>query len=142
MSGASDTAVTVEDPRDAVAEWFEKMSLYCSSVDYDSARPLFDPDVAAFGTYADEITGLERLQREQWEQVWPRTSGFRVLMDSVRAAGDARFAWGLATWTSTGYTDDGRAFDRPGRVTVVLRRADGRWRAVHTHFSQYPTIAT
>jgi hypothetical protein len=43
---------------------------------------------------------------------------------------------------STGYTDEGRAFDRPGRATVVLgRQAVGaEWVAQHTHVSLFPGI--
>lgn len=133
----TDATIVAGDPATAVQEWFEKMSSFCSSVDYGSAREIFDDDVASFGTQADAVTGLDRLQREQWEQVWPRTSGFKVLMDSVQGGGSGEIAWGMAVWTSTGYDEAGREFERPGRATVVLRRMDGRWKAIHTHFSLF-----
>lgn len=138
MAGAP---ITVEDPISAVQEWFAKLSLYCTTVDYDSAREIFSAEVASFGTLADVVTGLDRLQQEQWEQIWPRTSGFRVLTDTVHAGGDANVAWGMATWTSTGYDERGEAFERPGRATIVLTRSDGRWVAVHTHFSLYRGVS-
>ena len=129
--------ITIEDPVSAVAEWFEKLTLYCSTVDYGAAREIVADDVASFGTQADAVAGLDLLQREQWEQVWPSTSGFKVLMDTVRSGGDAGMAWGMAVWTSSGYDEQGLAFERPGRATVVLRRDRGRWEAVHTHFSLF-----
>ncbi len=133
--------ITVEDPAAAVRRWFELMTLYCSTVDYGSARTIFSDDVASFGTHADAVNSLDRLQKEQWEQVWPRTEGFRVLMETVRAGGDANIAWGMATWESTGYHETGEAFQRRGRATVVLSRTNGRWLAVHTHFSLHRGIS-
>jgi ketosteroid isomerase-like protein len=130
--------ITADDPLIAVQDWFQLMTLYCSTVDYDSARQIFAGDVASFGTYADAVRGLDRLQKEQWEQVWPRTSGFRVLMDSVFGGGDAHVAWGMATWESTGYDEGGGEFLRRGRATTVLVRSNDRWAAVHTHFSLFP----
>jgi ketosteroid isomerase-like protein len=137
----SDAAIVVDDPAAAVVEWFEKMTAYCSTIDYKSAREIFDQDVASFGTQADAVSGLDLLQEQQWEQVWPRTSGFKVVMDTVRSGGTDEFAWGMATWTSTGYDADGNEFERPGRATVVLRKNAGTWRAIHTHFSLFRTTS-
>jgi ketosteroid isomerase-like protein len=131
----SDNAITVDDPVAAVHEWFEKLSLYCSTVDYASARAIFADDVSSFGTKADAVTGLDRLQREQWEEIWPRTSDFRVLMDTIRAGGEGNVAWGMAAWMSAGYDRSGGQFTRRGRATVVVARREGRWVSVHTHFS-------
>jgi ketosteroid isomerase-like protein len=139
--GEGRPAILVEDPTAAVREWFEKLTLYCSSVDYESARQIFSKEVASFGTQADAVEGLDLLQRQQWQEIWPRTSGFRILMETVRAGGDEKFAWGMATWTSTGFDKEGREFQRPGRATVVLGRSEGRWRAVHTHFSLYRGVS-
>ena len=128
-------AIFTPDPSAAVREWFEKLTRYCSSVDYESAREIFSDDVASFGTQADAVEGLDLLQLRQWQEIWPRTSGFHVVMDTVKGGGDDQFAWGMAIWTSTGFDDQGKEFERPGRATVVLRRSVDRWRAVHTHFS-------
>jgi len=133
--------ITVDDPVAAVKEWFQLLTVYCSTVDYDSARQIFAGDVASFGTYADAVRGLDRLQKEQWEQVWPRTSGFRVLMDSVNGGGDVNVAWGMATWESTGYKEGGVEFLRRGRATAVLARSSDGWAAVHTHFSLLPDVS-
>jgi ketosteroid isomerase-like protein len=133
--------IEVAEPAAAVHEWFEKLSLYCSTVDYESAREIFSTEVASFGTQADSVVGLDRLQREQWEAIWPKTSGFRVLMETVRADGNETLAWGMATWISIGFDESGNEFERPGRATVVLRRTGDRWMAVHTHFSLFRGIS-
>jgi ketosteroid isomerase-like protein len=135
QNSMTDAAIVVEDPAAAVVEWFEKMSRFCSTMDYSSAREIFDEEVASFGTYADAVSGLDVLQQQQWEQVWPRTTGFRVLMETIRSGGVGEIAWGMAIWSSTGYDEAGAEFDRPGRATVVLEKSDGRWKAIHTHFS-------
>jgi ketosteroid isomerase-like protein len=133
----TETSISVPDPGAAVREWFEKLSVFCSSLDYESARRIFADDVSSFGTHANAVTGLERLQKEQWEQIWPRTSNFRVHMDTVHAGGEGDLGWGMAIWTSLGYTDQSQTFERRGRATVVIARRDGRWVAVHTHFSLF-----
>ena len=47
-------------------------------------------------------------------------------------------AWAAVPWTSTGFDENGTAFDRPGRATVTFRRDGARWLGVHTHFSLKP----
>jgi ketosteroid isomerase-like protein len=138
---SAEAAIVVEEPIAAIREWFEKLTRYCSTVDYESAREIFSEEVSSFGTQADAVTGLDRLQREQWQEIWPRTSDFRVLMDTVHAGGDDQVAWGMATWSSTGFDANGEGFERPGRATVVLMRSEDRWEAVHTHFSLYRGVS-
>lgn len=130
--------ITVADPKAAVAQWFARLGRYCDSVDYDSTRAIFAPDVVSFGTRADIVSGLERLQKNQWEGIWPNIQDFKIDLDSIHADGDDRVAWGVATWTSTGFHEDGTSFFRPGRATVILERRNGEWLSVHTHFSLNP----
>ena len=130
--------VTVSEPDAAVREWFGLLGRYCASVDYDSTRAIFATDVVSFGTKADIVSGLDALQANQWEGIWPNIEDFEVNLDSVRSAGNERCAWGVATWTSTGFYEDGKPFFRPGRATVTLERRDGVWLATHTHFSLNP----
>jgi hypothetical protein len=33
---------------------------------------------------------------------------------------------------------DGSTFRRPGRATIAFAQRDGRWLAVHTHFTLIP----
>ena len=130
--------ITVEEPGAAVRQWFERMGSCCASVDYDSARMIFAPDVVLFGTKADVVAGLDAAQESQWEGIWPNIRAFRFDPGSIHWGGDESQAWGVATWTSTGFDEGGKPFPRPGRATVTLERRDGAWLAVHTHFSLFP----
>jgi len=130
--------IVTSDPNAAVRDWFERLGRYCAAVDYDAAEAIFAEDVVAFGTRMDVVSGRDALRRNQWEGIWGRIQDFRINMDSIHGGGDGQHAWGVATWTSTGFHEDGRSFDRPGRCTVALERRDGTWLAVHTHFSLFP----
>ena len=130
--------ITVADPNAAMIEWYAQLSRNCSSVDYDSTLDIFADDVLSFGTRADIVSGLGPLRKNQWEGIWPNIQSFQINMDSIHSGGDAENAWGIATWTSTGFHEDGSSFDRPGRATVILERREGKWLSVHTHFSLNP----
>lgn len=122
----------------AVEQWFELLGRYCAAVDFESARAIFAEDVASFGTLARVVTGAEALESEQWRGIWPNIADFMIDMETVTSGGGDDLAWGMAAWSSTGFHEDGSRFDRPGRASVVLARRDGRWLAVHTHFSLAP----
>ena len=117
--------------------WLERFAGFVREVDYASARPLFHPEVLAFGTHRDIIPGLEAWIATQWDNVWPRTTDFRFDLKGshvlASAAGDMAVV--VAPWTSTGYHPDGTAFDRPGRATRVFGRLDGEWLCTHSHMS-------
>ena len=68
------------------------------------------------------LPGLGPLRKNQWEGIWPNIAEFKIDLDSVRGGGDGNSAWGIATWISTGFDENGNAFDRPGRSTVILER--------------------
>lgn len=131
-----------KEDRDTIAAWFARWGDCVARVDYDAARPLFSPDVLGFGTWKDTVAGLDPLIEAQWRNVWPTIRDFRFELDSLRClvAADRLSATALLTWSSTGIGEDGRPFDRPGRATVALRRAElgAPWRGEHTHFSLYP----
>lgn len=136
--------ITTRNHLQAVREWFTRLSAACAAVDYGAGRLIFADNVASFGTRADIVTGLDPLQRNQWEGIWPNIENFKIDLDSVMGGGSGVSAWGIATWSSTGFDEDGTPFERPGRATVVLelRKSDrapgGEWLAVHTHFSLNP----
>ena len=130
--------ITATDPAAAARAWFAELGRCCAAVDYDSAEAIFAPDVVSFGTKADVVSGLGPLRCNQWEGIWPNIADFRVELDSLRSGGDAGHAWGVATWTSTGFHVGGEPFYRPGRATVTLERRGGVWLATHTHFSLNP----
>jgi hypothetical protein len=64
----------------------------------------------------------------------------RVAIPRYTAKVNATVPVGMAVFESTGYTEGGKAFDRPGRATVVLGRqaVDEEWIAQHTHVSLFP----
>ena len=130
--------ITSIDPADAVKQWFALMGRFCAGVDYDGAEGIFAEDVVSFGTTMDIVRGRRALRAGQWESVWGNITDFEMDLDNAHAVGSGDRAWGVVTWTSTGYDCDHKPFHRPGRATVALERRDGVWLAVHTHFSLFP----
>ncbi len=124
---------------DSIAAWFDRWSGLVAAVDFAPARALFADDVVAFGTFQHHLRGLDALEAEQWRQVWPTIEDFRFETDTLvsEISPDRMMAYGAIMWSSTGLAEDGSRFERPGRCTVVLRRAavDAPWLGIHTHFS-------
>jgi ketosteroid isomerase-like protein len=125
-----------------IRRWFQKLQLCIQTVDFVGSRSLFADDIITFGTFAAFTLGRAATEQEQWRHVWGHIDQFRWRLDNLRTlvSGDQLTAVGMAVFESTGYTEDGRAFDRPGRATVVLgRQAVGEERvAQHTHVSLFP----
>lgn len=119
-------------------DWFRVWEDHVRAVDYGSARALFDPNVASFGTHAEIVIGIDQLVAQQWNAVWPNIADFRFLVEKLHGGIAGDHAWAAVPWTSTGFHENGTAFARPGRATVTLRRDDDRWLGVHTHFSLKP----
>jgi ketosteroid isomerase-like protein len=115
------------DPEDLalVKKWFRRLSEQVQAVDFAGAHPLFAEDMIAFGTFENFITGREAVERAQWRNVWPVTSGFHFRMDDIRAivSPDRLMAIGMGVFDSTGYHEDGTPYERPGRTTVACRAA-------------------
>ena len=128
------------DDLEELRAWFRTWGEKVASVDYAGARPLFDDAVVSFGTFAAFVSGIDHLQENQWERIWPKISGFEFLVDDLAGAIQGDAAWAAVRWTSCGYHEDGTPFDRPGRATVTFRRQGGEWRATHTHFSLEPGV--
>ncbi len=124
-----------------VRDWFAELARHVEAVDYAGARHLFDPDMVAFGTFTDFMTGRDLAEKEQWRNVWPTIDGFRWRLDGVRAqvSPDRLFAIGMGVWDSTGHNPDGSDFDRRGRATVAFtrKRIGEPWVSTHTHMSLY-----
>jgi ketosteroid isomerase-like protein len=118
-------------------QWLETFAGYVREVDYSAARPLFHPDVLAFGTHNDVIPGLDKWVVTQWDNVWPKTTDFRFVLEqtSVLASPDCLMAIVIAPWTSTGYHPDGQPFPRPGRATMVFSKTADGWLCTHSHMS-------
>ena len=50
-------------------------------------------------------------------------------------APDGAMAIVIAPWTSVGYYEDGWAFPRPGRATMVFSKNGDQWLCTHSHMS-------
>ena len=123
--------------RDYFVGWLERFAGYVRDVDYAAARPLFHPDILAFGTHRDIIEGVASWQTTQWGNVWPRTSDFRFDIDAARVlvSADNTMAAVVVPWSSAGYHQDGASFDRPGRATLIFNKHEGAWLCTHSHMS-------
>jgi ketosteroid isomerase-like protein len=121
-----------------IEDWFRALERCVRTVDYASARPLFAPEVVAFGTRAEVVQGLDNLQANQWSGVWPNIRDFTFDLSQLHWGWSVDGGWAVTTWTSTGFRPDGTPFHRPGRATVAFARRDSRLVALHTHFSLYP----
>lgn len=122
-------------------EWFRIWGRHVSAVDMDAARPLFSAEVVGFGTHATFVKGLDALHRDQWSKIWPNITDFRFEVEHLVGDIGSEHAWAAVPWSSTGYHEDGSAFDRPGRATVTFRKVGGNWLGTHTHFSLAPGVA-
>ena len=126
-----------QDLRNHFLRWLETFSSHVRDVDYASARPLFHPEILAFGTHRDVLPSLEAWVGSQWDNVWPKTDDFRfdLAATHVLASDDESMAVVIAPWTSTGFHEDGTKFDRPGRATIVFHKSEKGWLGVHSHLS-------
>jgi ketosteroid isomerase-like protein len=127
-------AATAAELRD----WLDRFALCVREVDYAAARSFWHPDIIVFGTYQELLKSLPAWTELQWDNVWPRTAEFRFDLSNtiIMSSPDEKMAVAIAPWTSTGFHEDGMAFARPGRATIVLaRQPDGRWLGVHSHMS-------
>ena len=126
---------------ETVRRWFARLADCVRAVDYEAALPLFIDDLIVFGTYDDFVAGRTQAMQAQWTKVWPTIRDFRWRLEDVTAivSPDRMHAAGLAIFESKGFRRDGSRFDRRGRATCVLVRADVRadWVAVHTHMSLF-----
>ena len=119
-------------------QWLHTFEAVVRARDFAGGREMFAADAVAFGTWARAVAGLDDIVREQWQNVWPRIRDFRFDADAqVRTTGDS--AWIAGGWRTEVTGPDGRPFTRPGRGTFVLERREGRWLAVHSHFSLLPS---
>ncbi|ROQ01818.1 ketosteroid isomerase-like protein [Stella humosa] len=131
--------MTEPPDRDSLVAFFDRWTDLVRAVDFDTARAMFDPDLVAFGTFADFITERDAVIAGQWRQVWPTIADYRFRTEAMHCdvSPDRLMATVAVPWSSTGFREDGRPFERNGRATVTLRRDGlaGPWRGVHTHLS-------
>lgn len=122
--------------------WLRAFSRCIREEDYNSAIRLFDPEAFCFGSrFPEPMCGIDELRDHQWQAVWPNIRDFRFQEEELRyiVSEDGCTACLMLPWHSTGFDDDQVPFERPGRVTLILKRVDQtRWVAVHSHFSLKP----
>ena len=137
--------MSADDDAAGVRAWFHRLAEHVQAVDFAGARPIFAPDMVAFGTFTDFMTGRENAEQQQWRNVWPHIDGFRWRPDiRVIVSPDRLQAVGMGVFDSSGYRQDGSAYERPGRATVVFMResAGSPWLAQHTHMSLFRDVPT
>jgi len=123
-----------------VHAWLDHWAQAIRNGDFAAGRSMFSEDVVAFGTVAGAVSGIDALMTQQWERVWPRTTGFTFGPPLVLAMNDD-IAVVAVEWRSEGRTDSGN-YDRKGRATLVLRSIDDNLLCTHSHFSMVPgTVA-
>lgn len=122
-----------------LTSWLSAWQQLINAGDYEAARQLFAPDVVAFGSLAQTMSGLDALEQEQWRKIWSTTRNFAFEAPVFQAAGDE--TWTLALrWRSEGMTEDGGWYERRGRCTLVLERRGRGLVCTHSHFSMDPGI--
>jgi ketosteroid isomerase-like protein len=135
-----------EDDLVLVRRWFQRLQLHVQSVDFVGARPLFADDLITFGSFNPFTIGREANEEEQWRTVWGRIDRFRWQLDDLRTilSGDRLMVVGMVVFDSTGYSEDGVPYERPGRATVVLGRSaiGENWIGQHMHVSLFRDVPT
>lgn len=121
------------------ASWLRTWESLINIGDYESARRLFAPDVVAFGSLAQTMSGLDALEQEQWRRIWGTIRDFAFAAPVHLSATDETTTLALR-WSSEGMTEDGGWYERRGRCTLVLERRGRGLVCTHSHFSMDPGI--
>lgn len=124
-----------------VFDWLETWQSLINSGDFESARPLFSPDIVAFGTVTGFMRTLPVLEERQWRQVWGKIKDFEFEKDTAAVFRDGRsdLVTVACLWHSLGQMRSSW-YQRRGRVTLVLRQTDAGFQCLHSHFSMEPGI--
>jgi catechol 2,3-dioxygenase-like lactoylglutathione lyase family enzyme/ketosteroid isomerase-like protein len=126
------------DPIAPLREWLLAFAARVRAVDYAGGRAMCAPDMLAFGTYAGMVEDIDAIMDAQWRHIWPTIREFSIRAEEARGGISGDTAWVAAPWDSLGTRADGNTYPRPGRLTIVFTRQEGRWLARHTHLSLVP----
>ncbi len=129
---------TLIDREQIARQWLANFSHVVQQRDFEAGRDLFADHVAAFGTIARIVCGLDRLEKQQWRKVWGNTKGYRFDLDELVVDGTSEMIWVAVPWRGEGINGDGSTFLRTGRVTFILQQIEDQWLAVHSHHSRDP----
>lgn len=132
----------LDEDRQSIADWFQHWGDLVAQVDFRRAQEIYTEDVIAFGSLGKMLTSRDDLEQEQWRKVWPTVADYRYDLSTLEivTSPDRLMAMGAALFHSTGFHQDGRTFERIGRVTATLMReaVGAPWYATHTHVSLRP----
>jgi ketosteroid isomerase-like protein len=135
---ATDAAVFAQsNTGNEIQQWLTEFAQCVRDEDYAAGRQMFAEDTVSFGSVSEILEGLDQLESRQWRRVWGVTRGFDFDYGSMRCATSGETGWAVALWSSEGGHQTGW-FQREGRATFILEKRDGRWLAVHSHFSLVP----
>jgi catechol 2,3-dioxygenase-like lactoylglutathione lyase family enzyme/ketosteroid isomerase-like protein len=132
------TAAAGGDEIAPLREWLSAFAARVRAVDFAGGKAMCAPDMLAFGTYAGMVERIEDVMSAQWYKIWPTIKNFSIRTDEARGGIVGDTAWVAAPWDSLGTNADGTTYARPGRLTMVFVKRDGRWLARHTHLSLVP----
>ena len=90
-----------------VTAWFETLAGHVREVDFIGARPIFAPDMVAFGTFTDFMTGRDAAEQQQWRNVWQQVPV------------TANTAYQLTGWVRTSANSDNAFFGARTTSNVV-----------------------
>jgi ketosteroid isomerase-like protein len=124
-----------------VSAWMQRWQELINGGDIETARPMFDTAVVAYGSLTAVMHGRDELIAGQWSRMWPRLRDFVFDFNRMHILGnpaDSIVAVAVP-WQSLGRKGNGW-YDRRGRCTLVLRRSGDGLRCVHSHFSMEPGI--
>lgn len=127
--------------REEIIQWLTEFQESVSSRDYARGEELFAPNSVCFGSKATMLSNRKDLVENQWKHIWGNITEFRFDLSSLEIfeSTDSNMVCALCLWNSIGYHKDGKAYDRPGRVTFALQRTgDSQWLALHSHYSLVP----
>lgn len=124
-----------------VSAWMQRWQELINGGDIETARPMFDTTVVAYGSLTAVMEGRDELIAGQWSRMWPRLRDFAFDFNRMYILGDSAdsIVAVAVPWTSLGRKGNGW-YDRRGRCTLVLRRSGDELRCVHSHFSMEPGI--
>jgi len=128
--------------RENALRWLHTFEGCIQKNELERGRPLFHPEVYAFGTVVKEVDNLNELIANQWTPVWQGTSDFTFTRDSIRTITASNYSVTVTSlWSSSRKGDPRGTASRVGRCTIVLEQSDANeigLVATHSHFSKIP----
>jgi ketosteroid isomerase-like protein len=138
MGQAIDDRNPSPEDRTAILLWLAAFEAAVRARDFAAGRRLCTDHIFGFGSVAPRAEGIDQLESNQWQCVWPQTEGFAFDHSSLHCGGVTGSYWVAALWSSRGQLDSPAPAKRSGRATIILHRSGGQLLAVHTHFSLVP----